>query len=88
MTRTLHRVAVTVFVTAEGADEADAEAHAVLAVRRTLSAPGDLPAIETPSGPLLPVRVEKVMETGMAMGNRYLWVRPTSEAYRGGVDSA
>jgi hypothetical protein len=152
MPRETHRVAVTVFAEAEGADgndaasvvamvlrelihdNAEADGHALLGsaglptcdhcgVRIGLTPSGnvathmvgetwspddfvrDNPAMEKPdacagsgqpphlstqpvigfthrNGATLYARVHDVMETGMALGNGYLWAKPTSKAFR------
>lgn len=84
--RQRHRVAVVVFVEAEGADERDAGNGAELAVRQALAGPRlGLPAditLKMANRPDEAMTVVDVMEVGMAAGNGYLWTRPTSKAFR------
>lgn len=82
-----HRVAVTVFASAPGVDEIDAGHIAVAAIRHVLRAARDPErddlVISAPlrTGPV-PIRIHRVMETGTAARNGYLWVRTTGQAYR------
>lgn len=79
-----HRVAVTVFATVESVDERDGGHILTYAVRRALRSAldeaGHLP-FESSSGTRT-VRVHDVMDTGMAAGSGYLWLAPTSKAFR------
>jgi hypothetical protein len=84
-----HRIAVTVFCIAEGVDEVDAGHAAEYAVRQALGQgrPKPTPYALDPvviypgAQPLPPVEVHEVMDTGVAAGNGYLWLRPTSRGY-------
>lgn len=89
------RVAVTLFCEAEGVDEMDAAAHATRAIRQALAGspiarlPLTLPSVVAYPGRsgehvFEPVVVHQVMDAGMAAGNGYLWLRPTSKAFREG----
>jgi len=84
--RETHRVAVVVFVEAEGIDERDAGSAAMLAVRQALAGPRlGLPAdiiLRMANRPDEALKVVDVIEVGMAAGNGYLWTRPTSKAFR------
>jgi hypothetical protein len=79
-----HRIAVTVFVEAEGVDRLDASHIGALAVRmsliRQMNANHELSFTDR-YGRTYTVPMHGVMETGMAAGNGYLWVEPTSKAY-------
>jgi len=88
----VHQVAVTVFCVAEGADYVDAGSHAAMAIRKALSGEQVAPmpyALEpvvlypgrANEWSLEPVVVHDVMETGMAAGNGYLWLRPTVKSF-------
>src|SRR5436309_9023724 len=82
---TSHRVAITVFTTAEGVDLGDASAIAKRAVWRALAAANTNPdgwtIIAQFSDEPLPVQIHDVIDTGMAAGNGYLWLEPTAKAY-------
>ena len=81
------QVAVTVFVTARGVDQAEAQHDAESAVRHALrSVAVEHSVLETPhrTGGSFRVRVHKVMDTTTAGINGYLEVRPTNRAYREG----
>lgn len=83
------RVPVTVFTTVRGVDFRDAAAIAEVAIRNTLrdAATGEQKAtlcVEHRRLGTLEVQWHKVMETGMAAGNGYLWTETTSKAYREG----
>ncbi len=78
------QVSVTVFATARGVDAGDAASLAEMAVRtalRNAAVDGEL-LVEHRRLGTLKTRVNKVIETGMAAGNGYLWTRATSKAYR------
>lgn len=87
-----HRVAVVVFTSVRAVDSADARYIAEAAVRAALlsgASPehGDLelrrPARQGDSGPLrVRVPTHEIRELGMACGNGYLFIEPTSKAYR------
>lgn len=92
MSTSKHRIAITVFCVAEGVDEIDAGHAAEFAVRKALGqgqprpTPYNLdPVILSPGTPrersLTPVEVHDVIDTGVAAGNGYLWLRPTIRAY-------
>ena len=83
------RVPVTVFATVRGVDFGDAAAIAEVAVRNTLRAAGTgeekaTLCVEHRRLGTLEVQVHKVMETGMAGINGYLWTEASSKAYREG----
>lgn len=82
----VQRVSVTVFVTVRGVDALDAGSIAEVAIRRALLAARTNPDEFVVPCPMRtgvrPVRIHKVMETGMAAGNGYLWTDVTSKAYR------
>ncbi|WP_116201290.1 hypothetical protein [Amycolatopsis circi] len=84
-----HRVAITVFVTAAGVDALDAAHVAECAVRQTIwTATGSdrkrppLTILAKIRLNTYPVQVVRVMETGMAAGNGYLWTSPTAKPFR------
>lgn len=79
-----HRVAVTLFATVECVDGRDGGHILTYAVRHALRSAlneaGHLP-FESHNGTRT-IRVHDVMDTGMAAGNGYLWLEPTSKAFR------
>jgi hypothetical protein len=81
-----HRVPVTVFTTVRAVDYADAARVAEVAVRQALSGqrltrlPVEIRFVTRDHD--VPVQVHGISETGIAAGNGYLWVEPTSKAYR------
>lgn len=100
-TKITHRLAITVFVDVqtESDDYVDAAHVAEITIRRALakqtapkvypqSTPFELDRVKVrPNGTELPpVRVHDVVETGMAAGNGYMWMRPTKVAYRAADD--
>ena len=83
--RSEFRVAVTVFVTAQGVDQLDASHGAEIAIRHALRTVAVEPGVlETPHARLGPFRVQvhKVMDTPTAGINGYLATRPTNRAFR------
>jgi hypothetical protein len=84
-----HRVPVTVFTTVRAVDYADASRVAEVAVRQALSnerlaaLPLEIRFVSRDHD--VPVQVHHISETGIAAGNGYLWVEPTSRAYREGA---
>lgn len=80
------QVAVTVFVTARGADRIDAQHFGEIAVRHVLRAAEVEPGVlETPHRHgSFRVRVHKVMDATTAALNGYLAVRTTNRAFREG----
>jgi len=86
MSNEAHRVAVVVFCEVDTDLLEDAEVIAALAVRRALAttdAPRMWPADVSVDayGSHFPIRAVRVVEAGMAAGNGYLWMRPTSKAF-------
>jgi hypothetical protein len=79
-----HRVAVTVFATVRAVDERDGGSIVEHALRDLIKrcADGDGHLVVYLHGEPRPVSVVDVMETGMAAGNGYLWLRPTPKSYR------
>ena len=80
----MKRVAVVLFCEID-TDAPDADHLAVITVSRLLGRnPSVLPRIHPPGSkdPWPEVRVQEVQEAGMAAGNGYLWMQPTSKAYR------
>jgi hypothetical protein len=83
-----HRIAVTVFAIARGVDRLDASDIAEYAIRKTLAEaaevqvgePADI-TVQHLRGPVT-VRIISAMDTGMAIGNGYLWIEPTEKAFR------
>ncbi len=83
------RVAITVFATVRAIDLSDAGFIAQAAIRRALL---DARPSHDPGAPFVvmcplrkgvkPVRIHKLMETGIAAGNGYLGMSTTSKAYR------
>ncbi len=79
------RVAVVVFVEFDGdVVDTDAEIIAKQAVENALAGeprvwPADLSL--TAFGQRWSARAVRCMEVGMAAGNGYLWIRPTSKAF-------
>ena len=80
------RVAITVFATVRAVDCSDGAFIAQAAIRRALLDARPNPDQFVVMSPLRrgakPVHIHKVMETGMAAGNGYLWTQATSKAYR------
>lgn len=83
------RVPITVFASVRACDFGDAAYIAIGAIRRALktcSIESDHPALLTThvqiNGEWIDVHVHKLMETGSAAGNGYLWTEVTSKAYR------
>jgi hypothetical protein len=80
------RVAVTVFVIAEGVNHGDAGNVAERAVTDVLAEVGNGMTVRTPSGIKRAVQVVEVMETRTAAANGYLSVRPAARAFPRGED--
>jgi hypothetical protein len=78
MTRT-HRVAVTVFLDADGRDEGDARRIGELAVRAALEAAGDILPATTYEGTSRTARVAGVLDTGAAFREGVLRVVPAGD---------
>lgn len=82
------RVPITVFTTVHAADFGEAASTASIAVRRALEARavvGEKPPtllVHYSNGRTDRVHVHKVMETGAAGINGYLWTEASSKAYR------
>lgn len=74
-----HRVAITVFMEAPGADALDASYVAALAVRQAFGSRNLKCHLRDQ---VVPVTVAHVAETGAAAANGYLWTQPTAKAYR------
>ena len=74
------RAAVTVFIeTDHEGDQIDA---GILFKRALFSAlGGNKLSIHPPNWKLVNIAIHEVMETGMAAGNGYLWMEPTSKAF-------
>lgn len=91
------RVAITVFADVEATSDSDAEQIAGLTIRRQLSGderpkalPYPLPPFVLNRGtdyelPLGTVTVHQIMETGLAVGNGHLWLRPTAKPFTGDI---
>lgn len=81
------RVAITVFATVRAVDLSDAGFIAEAAIRRALLEvhrrdQEGLVVMSPMRRGGVPVRIHKLMETGMAAGNGYLWTQLTPKAYR------
>lgn len=81
------RVAITVFATVRAVDLVDAGFIAQAAIRRALLEVHrrdheGLVVMSPMRHGGVPVRIHKLMETGMAAGNGYLWTQLTPKAYR------
>jgi hypothetical protein len=83
------RVPITVFASVRACDFGDAAYIAIGAIRRALktcSIESDHPARLTThveiNGEWINVHIHKLMETGCAAGNGYLWTETSAKAYR------
>lgn len=81
----IQRVAIVMFCEVETESEMDAGSIASLALRRALSGEpmGRLPVSLSVDAfsQNYPVRIVRALEAGVAIGNGYLWARPTSKAW-------
>lgn len=79
-----YQVSVTVFATAPGVDAGDASNRLEFAIRKLLreSNDGYVLTDDGRNGTNEDMPIHLVMDTGVAAGNGYLWVRPTQKAKR------
>lgn len=74
------RAAVTVFIeTDHEGDAADAAQLFRIALHRAIG--GNTLTIQPPNWKTINITIHDAMETGMAAGNGYLWLEPTSKAF-------
>jgi hypothetical protein len=74
------RAAITVFIeTDHEGDQVDAGFLFKLALHRALN--GNQLSITPRNWKPINITIHDVMETGMAAGNGYLWIEPTSKAF-------
>lgn len=86
----VHQVAMVLFTTVHAVDNLDAAAVARVAIVSALKdsmvvrphAPATIMARFRDAS--VPVQVHEVMDLGVAGGNGYVWIKPTSKAYREG----
>lgn len=81
-----HRVAMVLFTTVRAVDKLDAEAvarHAIVtALGSKVVRPYRPATIMAKFGESqVPVEVSEVMDLGVAGGNGYVWIKPTSKGY-------